>query len=227
MLKKILLAAGTALFCLLIAVTVGFFGGRKESEITEDGIPLIEKSAVMVECGESVGSGNIYRIKDDSFTIVTAGHIFENETGSEPGITVTFYDGEKAKGSVVKADKQLDVAFLEVLSGDIRDADTRYKAVYEDDFTDSDIIMPAVGDVIYLRNSVTGTNYAGTMGLPSVYSEDFGRNMILCYCEVDEGMSGTGLFDEEYGYCGMLLGGTKDSGAVCLDVKSISSFFLE
>ena len=39
-------------------------------------------------------------------------------------------------------------------------------------------------------------------------------------------MSGTGLFDEEGNYLGILLGGSDEAEAVCLDANSIKAAFL-
>ena len=80
---------------------------------------------------------------------------------------------------------------------------------------------------IFLRNALEDQVYAGVVELPSVYSEDFGREMIVCYCSVDPGMSGTGLFDEAGNYLGMLLGTTDEGEAVCLESGIIEGFLAD
>ncbi|MBQ7615753.1 MAG: trypsin-like peptidase domain-containing protein [Butyrivibrio sp.] len=226
MLKKVLLPVGAVIICLLALVLIRFFFVKEKEPVTDEiDTSIIESSAVMVACGQSVGSGNIYSTNDGTFTVVTAEHIFEDAAESDKArINVTFFDGETATASIEKADKELDVAFLKVKTDDITGAEMRYRSITEG-YSNPDKIMPEIGEVIYLRNSFTGMIYAGTLAFPAVYSEDFGRDMILCYCTVDEGMSGTGLFGEDGNYYGMLLGGTEDSRAVCLDMTTISSFF--
>ena len=50
-------------------------------------------------------------------------------------------------------------------------------------------------------------------------------DIIYCYCAVTPGMSGAGLFDESGHYLGILLGGSDEAEAVCLDAASINESF--
>ncbi len=131
---------------------------------------------------------------------------------------MTFCDGRVETASLLKEDPALDVAFLEVRKTLQEDMPAIPAWAGGDQVSDSHL-MP--GTEILLRNALTDEVYAGTVELPAVYSEDFGTEMILCYCVVDDGMSGTGLFDDEGNYLGMLLGSTDDGEAVCLEAAKI------
>ncbi len=226
----VLLAIAALLAVILVKKGWQQAKGSKEAGVLSD--PVIKASSVMVECGDQVGCGNIYEVRKDTAVIVTARHILEGnsdagnfaESGEEPKVSdqinVTFRDGRVETASLLKEDPALDVAFLEVgaslpegMAGIFAGAD----AAFVSDFA----LMP--GTEIYLRNALTDQVYAGTVAIPSVYSEDFGTEMILCYCVVDEGMSGTGLFDAEGNYLGMLLGSTDEGEAVCLEAARIRS----
>ena len=202
-------------------------GGNEAGGLSE---PVIKASSVIVECGDRMGCGNIYDIREDVAVIVTARHILEgysdsgNFTGPEDNskvdsqIHVTFCDGRVETASLLKEDPALDVAFLEVRKTLQEDMPAIPVGAGGDQVSDSHL-MP--GTEILLRNALTDEVYAGTVELPAVYSEDFGTEMILCYCVVDDGMSGTGLFDDEGNYLGMLLGSTDEGEAVCLEAAKI------
>ena len=216
----------------VILLNKGRQPGASENGNEESKEPLIKASSVMVECGDQVGCGNVYECSEDAIIIVTARHILEDaKAGTSAGdasIQVTFYDGEASQAKLIKEDSGLDVAFLEINKKELPAHGLGYQAVA---MTSSDVnkeygkpdatLNP--GTNIYLRNALKDQVYAGTIELPSVYSEDFGTEVILCYCVVDDGMSGTGLFDEENNYLGMLLGSTEDGEAVCLDVAGIKA----
>jgi hypothetical protein len=130
---------------------------------------------------------------------------------------VTFENKESCSASILKENKEMDVVFLSVEKDDVSED---YCSV-SDISTDSDAAL-SLGQTIYMVDANTGDTYAGSIANPSVYSEDFNMDMIYCYCDVTPGMSGTGLFAEDGSYLGILLGGSDEAEAVCLDVSNYS-----
>ena len=182
----------------------------------------ISKLNVAVSCGEYYGCGTIYDSDVYSYTIVTARHVLQDYyDGASEDIMVKFENNESCKASILKENIDLDIVFLGV---DKNDISTDYYSVADissGSGTSSEsgsTLSP--GQTIYLVDANTFDVYAGTVANPSVYSEDFGMDMIYCYCAVTPGMSGTGLFDEEGGYLGILLGGSDEAEAVCLSADN-------
>lgn len=193
-------------------------GSRLETGSSFD----IKKLCVSVSCGEYYGCGTIYDDDKSSFTIVTARHVLQDYyDGASENIMVKFENNESCKASILKENMDLDIVFLFVGKNDIS---TDYYSV-ADISSGSDISSKSgrtlsPGQTIYLVDAETDEVYAGTVANPSVYSEDFGMDMIYCYCAVTPGMSGTGLFDEEGKYIGILLGGSDEAEAVCLSADN-------
>lgn len=216
-------------FLLVLAGFAGVWTQQINNKKTEsrpeiDSPVDISKLCVTVSCGEYYGCGTIYDSDESSFTIVTARHVLDEYfAGSSDSIEVTFDDQSCCAATIISDTPSLDIAFLNI------DAD----AVSESYYSVSDIspgsdanvseanIIPASGQTIYFADANTGDVYAGSIISPSVYSEDFGMDMIYCYCAVTSGMSGTGLFDESGNYLGILLGGSDEAEAVCLDASSV------
>ena len=217
--------------------------GNQTEVISEVGI---KKLCISGSCGDHYGCGTIYDKDESSFIIVTAMHVLEDYySGSSEEIVVTFDDQESCKAAILKDSATLDIVFLTVdnsnISNDhysVSDITSDLGIPYEKgelsaskissessntSMTDS-ILLP--GQTIYFVDANTGDIYAGSIASPSVYSEDFSMDMIYCYCAVTPGMSGTGMFDEDGNYLGILLGGSEEAEAVCLDAGSIKDGYL-
>ena len=188
----------------LLALVLVFLGARPDqTDIT--------KLSVVVSCGEYYGCGTVYDRTGDDLVIVSARHILEDYfSGVSTDIKVGFSDGTVSNASLIKEDTGLDIVFLSV-KRDLKGPYVKKKSA----------ASPAIGEPVYLVDSNTSDVYAGSVASPSIYSEDFGMDMIYCYCLVTPGMSGTGLFDEEGRYLGILLGGSDEAEAVCLDASAI------
>ena len=240
--KKIL---GMILGLLLVGVVMAgiltqYNNGQNEKNILGVDSPVdISKLSVSVSCGEHYGCGTIYDDDESSFTIVTAMHVLQDYyDGSSKDISVTFEGQEICNATVLKDDTAKDVVFLSVERDEV---DGEYDSVLSSSasacgFDESniasgadgsswanDILSP--GQTIYFVDANTGDIYAGSIASPSVYSEDLCMDIIYCYCAVTPGMSGTGLFDESGHYLGILLGGSDEAEAVCLDAASINESF--
>ena len=195
---------------------------EKESRSEADSPVDISDLCVIVSCGEFYGCGTIYDCDESSFTIVTAEHVLQDYMdGLCNEITVTF-DGQKTcSASLLKKVDDLDIVFLTINRKDISET---YTSVSE--MSSASDIQITPGDTIYFVDANTDDVYAGSIASASVYSEDFGMDMIYCYCSVTPGMSGRGLFSEDGQYLGILLGGSDEAESVCLDASAIQKAYL-
>ena len=240
--KKIL---GMILGLLLVGVVMAgiltqYNNGQNEKNILGADSPVdISKLSVSVSCGDHYGCGTIYDDDSSSFTIVTAMHVLQDYyDGSSKDISVTFMDQEICSATVLKDDTAKDVVFLSVerdeVDGEYDSVLSASASAYGFDESNiasgadgssgaNDILSP--GQTIYFVDANTGDIYAGSIASPSVYSEDLCMDIIYCYCAVTPGMSGTGLFDESGHYLGILLGGSDEAEAVCLDAASIDEMY--
>lgn len=224
---------GMILGLLLVGVVVAGIWTQQNNSKNTDGVlsqdsPVdISKLCVSVSCGDHYGCGTIYDDDSSSFTIVTAMHVLQDYyDGSSKDISVTFMDQEICSATVLKDDTAKDVVFLSVerdeVDGEYDPVLSASASAYGSSGADG-VLSP--GQTIYFVDANTGDIYAGSIASPSVYSEDFGMDMIYCYCAVTPGMSGTGLFDESGHYLGILLGGSDEAEAVCLGVASIDEMY--
>jgi S1-C subfamily serine protease len=224
---------GMILGLLLVGVVVAGIWIQQNNSKNTDGVlsqdsPVdISKLCVSVSCGDHYGCGTIYDDDSSSFTIVTAMHVLQDYyDGSSKDISVTFEGQEICNASVLKDDTAKDVVFLSVERDEV---DGEYDSVLSSSVSAhgssgaDGVLSP--GQTIYFVDANTGDIYAGSIASPSVYSEDFGMDMIYCYCAVTPGMSGTGLFDESGHYLGILLGGSDEAEAVCLGAASIDEMY--
>ncbi len=207
--RKIL---GIALSFLLLVLT---FAGSVNRN------PSITELSVAVSCGDHYGCGTIFDSTDSALIVVTALHILEDLTADQTkDISVTFYDDEEYNASILKSDRHLDLAFLEVPKNSMQ---KQYDTILGNAARLK--TSPAAGDKIYFVDANEKKVYSGSIASPSVYSEDLGLDTIYCFCQVSPGMSGTGLFDEEGRYLGILLGGSDNAEAVCLYSAVVAFYY--
>lgn len=179
---------------------------------------LASKTSVQVKASSLMGSGNIYRILEDRIVIVTALHIFGN--GEDEG-TVVFDDGSSVRGRVVKRDPDKDICFLETavegeVAGKVRNNEIKSICSISEIY---------FNEAVFVYDPYEKAMSAGSVASNSMFIEEFGMDMIYCLCDVSEGMSGSGLFTTRGYYAGMLLGGSSDSEAVCVDVETIKEVY--
>ncbi len=210
-----------AALVLLIAATI-FIIATTQKQGTPGSNSIVSStdeicySAVTVSSGKTCGNGVIYSIDDNEITIATASHVISDEGD----ITVTFCDKKESPASLQRQDSSLDIAFLIVEKSDNKNSDNIYKAVAISDASE----LPSYtnpGTPVYVFNSITGKTQSGSIALLSVYSEDFGMDLMCCYLDADPGMSGCGLFDADAHFLGMLLGGTDDGKSVYIPGSKI------
>ncbi len=185
-------------------------------------IDYVCKTVVSVKTEGAEGSGNIWRISPTYIDVITAGHV-----ANEGNADITFYDGLTAQGSVIRFNDEKDIALIRIKQKELKKAakeqgysedssfDLPYESVRAAKYT------PLSHDDIFIMEAKTGTASVGTIESVDEFIPDFDMNMIYCLCDVDPGMSGSGLFDNKGHYLGILLGGS-DEGCVCLGTDNIS-----
>ena len=212
----------TALF--ILAVTIFIFTNMKRQSAlkirrlissTDD----LRYNAVTISGGSTYGNGLIYSIDDNGIIIATASHVISE--GSD--ITVTFCNKKESPASLLRQDPSLDIAFLKV---EKNDAESSYDICKPVTIPNSDDTANSLtsGTNVYVYNSITGITHAGSIASSSIYSEDFGMDLICCYLKADPGMSGCALFDSDLHFLGMLLGGTDDGKSVYISSDIITSY---
>lgn len=199
----------------LLLLALAFLG-------TKNMQPDITELSVAVSCGDLYGCGTIYGSDSDCLIIVTAAHVLSDHTldqGKE--ISVTPKNSDPITANLLNQFDDLDIAFLSI----------EKKAVaVETGILPSQSPAPASapvsGDAVYFVDAGVPEIYAGSIASPSIFSEDLGMDVIYCYCAVTPGMSGTGLFDEKGHYLGILLGGSENAEAVCLEASKVRNAYI-
>ncbi|RKM58526.1 serine protease [Butyrivibrio sp. XB500-5] len=205
-------------------------------------IDYVYKTVVTVKCDDVQGSGNIWRISPTYVDIITAGHVVNYEdsrdvsSAADTGSTqaqqkvfspcaITFHDGLVAKGRVIKYNEEKDIALIRIKRNDMKKASKEQGFEGKNSFDYESVRLskeaPLSHDDIFIMEAKTGTASVGTIESVDEFIPDFDMNMIYCLCDVDPGMSGSGLFDNKGHYLGILLGGS-DEGCVCLGTDNIS-----
>ena len=194
------------IFLILIVTVPAILESENAADIN-DSISSATSTAVIVNSGNLTGSGNIWEMDSAHIIVVTASHVIADSSD----IMITFSDDKTRIASLVSNDEVNDIAFLQV------------NKVYGDKYTKvnrAKLLKPADSQV-FIVDPHTKTASAGIIAETEIYIEDFDQEMILCLLSADAGMSGSGLFDEQGHYLGMLLGGTDNSLAACLPVSRI------
>ena len=193
--------------------------------IMEDPVDMAVRSAALIESGDLQGAGNVLSIDADKVTVITASHVIADEED----IYVTLFGGMRCKAEARSNDTDRDCCFLTVHPEAGLSSVTGIESAKE---------LPSAGDYVFMVLPFSpGSDTIGTVGLmeedeevlayagivkdPDIYSEDLTQNVILCDIDVTEGMSGSGLFDENGRYLGLLIGGTGDHQGVFLPADSI------
>lgn len=232
-----------ALFILLVAVVfcVIYFGNGPISRNTREGKTTDETITGESITGESeilssqvkiftdlgFGSGSIIEISDTEIVIVANQHLLAdwNENGY-----VEFFNETKAFGQKFGGDEFYDVCFLSIpvenvdketidelssvkmdFSGIISE-DATYSGKASEDATDSIKVIDLFND---------NQCYTGSVVEYSTYIYDIDKVMMLCKCEVHEGMSGAGVFDSDGMFLGIVEAGNDSGDMVVIGVEDI------
>lgn len=181
----------------------------------DDSEDALVRSCVGIVTESSMGSGMVLDRRADEIVIATAGHVID-----DANVKVIFFDGVAVPGTVLNVDKTADIAYIGVKMTDMSGIDTLSKAMpvskpdegyYDepDSLIKEDntcIVFDSVGKNMRIRQS------EGVISSLNEYVYDSDENMVfgrLNYLE--EGMSGSPIFNKEGILLGMLLSGS-DSG---------------
>lgn len=197
----------------------------------------ILSSQVKIFTDMGFGSGSIIEISDTEIVIVANQHLLAdwNENGY-----VEFFNENKAFGQKFGGDEFYDVCFLSIptenvdqetidelssvkmdfsgiISEDAADAgetseDATYSGKASEDATDSIKVIDLFND---------NQCYTGSVVEYSTYIYDIDKVMMLCKCEVHEGMSGAGVFDSNGVFWGIVEAGNDDGDMVVIGVEDI------
>jgi len=167
------------------------------------------KSSVTIDSGRLSGSGNIWKIGKKTITVITASHVIDDKED----ITVYFWNGDHASAQIFTNNAENDYCLLTVKVDDTKKIDIEEVKPGKN--------LPESGENIFMVIPDYNTASAGLVASPETFSEDFNQNVIYCYLDVNEGMSGGGLFDYKGRYLGLLLGGSDEGEGVFLNTDKI------
>ena len=177
-------------------------------------IDAVSPSSTKISSGDYMGSGNIWAITGEKIKIITASHV-----AAEDNCTITFFDGATSEGTVTFRDDVKDIALIEVDRASINNANKKDAASYRSVRPSKE--LPDCEEQIFIIDTLTNTSSMGFVDTPSVYNPMIGHDVIYCMCDVEEGMSGSGLFDTTGQYHGILLQ-KSDGACICLPVSDFN-----
>ena len=170
-------------------------------------------SSTQIESGDYMGSGNIWEITEKKIRVLTASHV-----AAEENCKVTFFDGVSFEGTVTFRDDEKDIALIEIDSALVKEATKKGTHPYRSVRPSKD--LPEWEEKIFIIDTLTKSSSLGIVDTPSVFNPVLGIDVIYCMCDVEEGMSGSGLFDATGHYHGILLQ-KSDGACICLPVSDI------
>ena len=200
---------GIVVFLTVIIAMILHNNGQDIADDFDTAFNYALKSSVTIDSGNLSGSGNIWKIGKKTITVITASHVIDDKED----ITVYFWNGDNAKAQIFTNNTEKDYCLLTVKVGDAEKIDISAVTPAKD--------LPVSGDNIFMVIPDYNTASAGLVATPEVYSEDFSQNVIYCYVDVNEGMSGGGLFNNNGKYLGLLLGGSDEGEGVFLSSSEI------
>ncbi len=194
--------------------------GKKENEAfnEEEFIQSLIPPTVMITVGFGHASGVIIENTDDRIVIATVAHLCE---GFDQGI-ISFSDGHAGFGDVFFLDTKDDVCLMSIRKEDMDESFANSIVAAKSDISHYDEL--SVDDEIYVVGSaVNGViNVSkGTFKARDYYVPEFDQYMIYMYCDVFEGFSGSGCYDQNGYLIGLLAGGSDTSEAVCIPITDV------
>lgn len=225
-----------ALILIFIMIGVMVFSGCA-GKIEPENKEQSRKAAVQVAAGALWGNGVIYEAGEDELVIVTAGHVLAQAGES---VRVVFYDGVEVEVTDYVLTEGADCGFLIVSYALLpAEAGGRYKAVEKNrDRFDSlqsgeEVYFVSISEAdpdddvrkelaenkeqMEERRAILTENW--------IYVEDFAQYMMLLQGRADSGMSGSGVFDEEGCFLGILCGGNENEELAVLPYSVIDALY--
>lgn len=191
--------------------------GNKEKQENTFQASRVLGSCVRIQGKGHYGSGSIYALLEEEIIIVTNKHVLQYW---DEDSYVTFYNGAVGSGRVYALAEQADLGFLSINRAFLSDGETEGLSAVEK----SDAALMR-GDGLYLIDLASDVwhpeIYEGQVLEPRKYLEDFGMEMLYGESVFKPGMSGSGVFDGEGKYVGMLTGGTKENEIAAVLLEDI------
>lgn len=209
----------TALFFgLFFLLTAAACGSRKTELSEEELIEKLRMPTVMITVDEYRASGVIIGNDDDYITIATVAHLME---GFDQGI-ITFCGGKSGFANVFFLDTESDICLLRISKEDMTPEFADSLPVASIDTSKYEELKK--GDTLFLAGSQVGVAaniVKGTFTENDYYVPEFDRYMMYIYCDVFEGMSGSGVYTGDGTLVGLLAGGSELSEAVCIPITDV------
>lgn len=200
-------------------------GDNMENEadgfLEDDGLVTSAGCIVLIDTGSFYGKGMVYERDDESVVIVTAAHVLAQAESAR----VTFGDGTVADTDRIYADGGADCGFIKLAFSETAISDTSSVLKDREAF---DNVQSGQGVFIadLDADNVLGCRYATVIDR-WIYVEDFKEYMMLLSGEADTGMSGSGVFDENGVFLGILCGGNDDGELAVLPYSIIDARYIE
>ena len=157
---------------------------------------MLNRTQADLYIGSLHARGSLYDVRQEGLVIVTARHLFdhakERDADNADRVRVVFCNGEHAEGVFLGADSESDIAFVSVgtklLTGETIRETATVRAFEEE------TALTAAGDTV-LAAGGSDDFRIGTVAYDSLFVESAGGEMLCCYLDAEQGMSGGGVFD--------------------------------
>lgn len=183
----------------------------------------VEVQNDVTEVCKATGTAVVYQVNEDGVWMATAAHVLANKSDMDR-IVLHAKDASMECRSWVM-DEYTDLAYLYLPQEEVV-AGIRMVSV-ETDKESYDKLSS--GAVVQVRGYCDGSlkDYVGTLTDGWVYVEDFAEYMMVAQCQIQPGMSGGGLFDEDGYFVGMVCGGNNDGELVAVPWHVMQARFEE
>lgn len=209
----------TVFLCLLFSLMFVSCGTKESVDPpkTEDEvIKSVIEPTVMITVGEYRATGVMISKDENRLLIASVAHLLE---GFDQGI-IRFYSGQAGFADVIYCDEASDVAILEIR---MEDMDSEFAASLKTAAIDKEKYEALEqGDTVYLvgsQVSVAGNVMKGTFQAKDYYVPEFDQYLMYLFCDVFEGMSGSGVYDSQGYLVGLITGGTDTGEAVGIPIN--------
>ncbi len=178
---------------------------------------------VQLEAEGLLGSGVIYEADDEMLYIATAGHVLAQAKGT---VYITFADGFLVESTEYEVMEREDLAFIAVSLEKLPETSLKQYHRVNVDKERFDNIRPGDGVIAMgSKSAVAGEAYEGELLNNWIYVEDFKQHMMLAKVELEQGMSGGGLFDAKGHFLGLLCGENEDGEVAVLPWSVLHAAF--
>lgn len=185
---------------------------KKSGEGEEEMQPVVQLSAEGLE-----GSGIIWKQTQEQLVVVTAAHVVE---GIKEPVKVKLGETFEVEGDSVFISETSDLAFVSI---DVTSSMAEQMEAWGAVSTDKEGFdkMQAGAEVIF--KGASSTEQSGVLKEAWIYVEDFSQYMMLLEGEIQPGMSGGAVFDENGALVGMLCGANEKGEVAAVPLSIIMS----